>query len=187
MNHGFFLLAAAATLLRAQAIAIDTTRSLISIHVGKAGLLSKAGHEHWVNAPISSGTITETGELAVEFKVETAKMTVKPDVAIDAKTQAQIQKDMEEMTLDTKQYPEISFHSTRIEAAGPGQWMVQGELSLHGVTRPVKMIVARTGDGYAGDVMLRQTDFGIKPISMAGGAIKIKNEIDVAVQMYSAK
>lgn len=187
MKSGFLLLAAAATLLKAQAVPIDTARSAISVHVGKAGLLAKAAHEHWVNAPISSGSISETGELAIEFKVETAKMTVKPDVNIDAKSQAQIQKDMDEMTLDTKQYPEILFHSTRIEPAGAGQWRVQGELSLHGVTKPVNLTVARTGDGYAGDVMLRQTDFGIKPISMAGGAIKIKNEIDVAFQIYSAK
>jgi hypothetical protein len=39
--------------------AIDTQRSSLTIHVGKAGLLSAAGHEHWVNAPIASGTVDD--------------------------------------------------------------------------------------------------------------------------------
>ena len=34
-----------------QGKAIDAQRSSLTIHVGKAGLLSAAGHEHWVNAP----------------------------------------------------------------------------------------------------------------------------------------
>jgi hypothetical protein len=75
---------------RAQETPIDTARSTITIHAGKAGLLSSAGHDHWISAPISSGVIRDSG---VEFKVETAKMLVKPDPKVDAKTRATIQKD----------------------------------------------------------------------------------------------
>jgi len=35
--------------------AIDIERSSLTVHVGKAGLLSAAAHEHWVNAPIAGG------------------------------------------------------------------------------------------------------------------------------------
>jgi hypothetical protein len=35
-----------------KARAIDTQRSTITIHVGKAGLFSMAAHEHWVSAPL---------------------------------------------------------------------------------------------------------------------------------------
>jgi hypothetical protein len=45
--------------LLAQERPIDAQRSSITIHVGKAGLLSAAAHEHWVNAPIASGAIDE--------------------------------------------------------------------------------------------------------------------------------
>ena len=44
----------------AQDTAIDVQRSTITIHVGKAGLLSAAGHDHSISAPISSGTIRES-------------------------------------------------------------------------------------------------------------------------------
>ena len=184
MRLSLALLSAALPLLNAQDVPIDTARSTITIHVGKAGLLSAAGHEHWVNAPIASGTIRESGAPHVEFKVETAKMTVKPDPKIDAKTQATIQKDMEEMTLDTKAYPEISFRSSRVEASGADQWEVQGELSLHGVTKPVNVVVKRSGGAFICHTVLKQTDFGIKPISIGGGMVKIKNEIEIDFQIY---
>ncbi len=87
----------------AQDTPIDVQRSTISIHAGKAGLLSAAGHDHLISAPISSGTIREGAAPHVEFKVETAKMTVQSNPKVDAKSQAQIQKDMEEMTLEDEE------------------------------------------------------------------------------------
>src|SRR5271156_5078925 len=134
---------------------IDVERSTITIHVGKAGLLSAAGHEHWVNAPISSGTINESAP-RVAFTVETAKMRVKPDPKVDAKTEAQIQKDLEEMTLETQKYPEIRFQSTHIDKTGE-EWKVDGTLSLHGVSKPVQIGVKREGDAYTERTILKQT------------------------------
>src|SRR5579863_449159 len=83
---------------------IDTQRSTITIHVGKSGLLSAAAHDHTINAPISSGTVLESGAQHVEFRVETAKMMVRPDPKIDANDQATIQTHMQEMTLETKTF-----------------------------------------------------------------------------------
>ena len=112
---------AATGLLMAQEKAIDTQRSTITIHVGKSGLLSAAAHNHTINAPISSGTILESDTRHVEFRVETAKMTVKPDPRIDAKDQSTIQTHMEEMTLETKKFPEITFRSSRVQKLPDGQ------------------------------------------------------------------
>jgi polyisoprenoid-binding protein YceI len=170
--------------LAAQEVPIDTGRSTITIHAGKAGLLSAAGHDHWINAPLASGSINDSATPHVAFTVETAKMTVKPDPKIDSKTQATIQKDMEEMTLETAKYPEIAFRSSRVEKTGDGQWKVDGELSLHGVTKPVTVIVKRNGAAYTGHTLLKQTDYGIKPVSVGGGTIKVKNEIEIDFQIF---
>lgn len=171
--------------LWAQEVPIDVSRSTITIHVGKAGLFSVAGHEHWVNAPIASGSLDETNP-KVNFTVETARMTVKPDPKVDAKTQAQIQKDMEEMTLEPGKYPEITFHSSRIEKSADG-WKVEGSLTLHGVTKTVSVNVTRKGEAYAGHTVLKQTDFGIKPISVGGGAVKVKNEIEIDFEIFAKR
>jgi polyisoprenoid-binding protein YceI len=183
MELGAALLAVVAG-AAAEDAAIDVQRSTITIHVGKAGILSAAGHEHWVNAPISSGMLAESPAAHVEFTVETAKMTVKPDPNVDAKTQATIQKDLEEMTLETKKFPEITFRSTSVERLSDGQWKVTGNLALHGVTKPVSLTVKRTGDSYAAHTVLKQTDFGIKPITVGGGMVKVKNEIEIDFQIF---
>ena len=164
---------------------LDTQRSTITIHVGKSGLFSAAAHEHTINAPISSGTVRESTAPHIEFTVETAKMTVKPDPTIDAKDQATIQTHMEEMTLETKKFPEITFRSSRIERIAEGQWKVDGDLSLHGVTKPVSLTVKQTGDSWTTHTVLKQTDFGIKPISIGGGMIKVKNEVEIGFQIFA--
>ena len=186
VNSGVLLLATAAMACAADT-PIDTVRSTITIHVGKAGLLSAAGHEHWINAPISSGIIREAGAPRVEFTVDTAKMTVKADPKVDAKTQAEVQKDMEEMTLETKKFPAIAFHSSRIEKSAEGQWKVTGDLSLHGVTKPVTLVVKRNGGPYSAHTVIKQTDFGIQPVSVAGGMIKVKNEVELDFQIFPAQ
>ena len=168
-----------------RAKAIDTERSTITIHVGKSGLLSAAAHDHTINAPISSGAILESGAPHVEFRVETAKMTVKPDPKIDAKDQATIQTHMEELTLETKKFPEIAFRSSRVQKLADGQWKVDGDLSLHGVTKSVSLTVKQAGDSWTTHTVLKQTDFGITPISIGGGIIKVKNEVEIDFQIFA--
>jgi polyisoprenoid-binding protein YceI len=170
---------------RAQERAIDTQRSTITIHVGKSGLLLAAAHDHTINAPISSGTIRESTAPHIEFSIETGKMTVKPDARIDAEDQATIQTHMEEMTLETKKFPEITFRSSRIERIADGQWKADGDLSLHGVTKPVSLTVKQTGDSWTTHTVLKQTDFGIKPISIGGGMVKVKNEVEIDFQIFA--
>ena len=116
----------ASTPLVAQEKAIDTQRSTITIHVGKSGLLSAAAHNHTINAPISSGTILESGAPHIEFRVETSKMKVQPDPKIDASDQATIQTHMEEMTLETKKFPEIpsTLHTSKNWPTANGRSMV---------------------------------------------------------------
>jgi polyisoprenoid-binding protein YceI len=168
-------------------MAIDTQRSTITIHVGKTGLLSAAAHEHTIDAPISSGTIRQSAAPHIEFTVETAKMTVRPDPKLDAKSQAAVQTDMDEMTLETKKFPQITFRSSRIEKLADGQWKVDGDLSLHGVSKPVSLTVKQTGDSYTTHTVLKQTDFGIKPITVGGGMIKVKNEVEIDFQIFPRK
>ena len=174
----------AVTAALAQDRPIDTQRSRITIRVGKVGLFSAAAHNHVVNAPISSGTIKESAPQHVEFTVEAAKMTVEPDPKIDAKDQATIQKHMQEMTLESSKYPEIRFHSTRVEKVSSGNWNVDGELSLHGVTKPVSLRVKESAGGFLAHTVLKQTEFGIKPISIGGGIIKVKNEVEIDFQIF---
>jgi polyisoprenoid-binding protein YceI len=81
--------------------------------------------------------------------------------------------------LDAGRYPEIVFRSTAVEPIGQGSWKVRGDLTLHGQTRPVTVEVRQKDERYIGSSLLKQTDFGIKPIRIAGGTVRVKNEIRI--------
>src|SRR5260370_21275901 len=55
---------------------IETEQSTFTIHVGKSGLFSVAGHEHTVTAPIAEGVIDDGASAKVSFRVEAARLTV---------------------------------------------------------------------------------------------------------------
>jgi polyisoprenoid-binding protein YceI len=42
--------------------------------------------------------------------------------------------------LGGKDHPTITFTSTRVEALDPARWKVTGDLTIHGVTRPVVLL-----------------------------------------------
>jgi polyisoprenoid-binding protein YceI len=177
----------AAFALSAQDRPIDTGRSTITIHVGKSGLFPAAAHDHKIDAPIASGSMRESGAPHIEFTVDAAKMTVRPDPKVDAKTQATIQTDMQNMTLEVMKFPGIAFRSSRVEKIADGHWKVEGDLALHGVTKPVTLMVRQTGESYTTRTVIKQTDFGIKPISIGGGMIKVKNEVEIDFQIFAGR
>ena len=180
-----FVVLCAAPLVTAQERTIDLERSTITIHVGKAGLFSVAGHEHWVEAPVSSGIIDDSTPERVEFRVEASKMQVKPDPKTDAKTQTEIQKDMQEKVLESARYPQIVFWTSRVEKRAEAQWRVDGALTLHGITKEISLPVTRAGDAYTGHTTIRQTDYGIKPVTAAGGTVKVKNELEIDFRIFA--
>ena len=51
--------------------------------------------------------------------------------------------------LDTAKFPEMKFTSSSVEDAGNGTFRIRGELTLHGVTKPL-VLEARYNGGYAG-------------------------------------
>lgn len=54
-----------------------------------------------------------------------------------------------ESFLDAANHPEVRFDSTRIRLTGPQDAAVTGDLTLHGVTKPITLRVRYNG-GYAG-------------------------------------
>jgi polyisoprenoid-binding protein YceI len=81
--------------------------------------------------------------------------------------------------LDSEQYREIEFKSSAVEVLGATHWRVQGTLTLRDRTRPVTVDVEENAGHYTGHATLKQTDFGIKPVKVAGGTVKVKDEVGV--------
>lgn len=73
---------------------------------------------------------------------------------------------------NAKQFPEITFKSKKVKAKGKMAFDVTGDLTLHGVTKEVKVVFNRVGKAKGmkgetrsgGDVMIKikRSDFGMK-------------------------
>jgi YceI-like domain len=167
--------------------AIDTERSSLTVHVGRAGLLSGAAHEHWVDAPIAGGTIAANGSTpAVRFTVDAHRLSVRPQTGVAEKDRAEVQSNMQSKVLESHAYPDIVFRSTEVRRTGGLVWKVFGDLTLHGVTRPVSVDVTRQNDAYVGTVRIKQTEFGIQPIKIGGGVVRVKDELEISFRVYTA-
>jgi polyisoprenoid-binding protein YceI len=89
--------------------------------------------------------------------------------------------------LDSEQFPDISFHSTRVEKTGDEHWTVSGDLSLHGRVNPVIVNVALKDGHYLGSTTFKQREFGISPVSIAGGTVKVKDEVRIEFDIVFAQ
>ena len=169
--------------LAAQPRAIDPERSFFTIHVFKAGMFSAFGHEHEVRAPIPEGTVEEADAARVELRVDTRQLRVL-DPGRPEPERAEVQETMlGPKVLDSGRFPEIRFRSLAVKMKGPNAWQVSGELTLHGQTRPLVLEVTRKERRYRGTVTLKQTDYGITPIRVGGGTVKVKDDVRVEVEI----
>jgi len=64
--------------------------------------------------------------------------------------------------LEVEKYPKITFKSTRVEPAGLDHAWVHGDLTLHGVTRPVVLDVHWSGPAHFDDEGTLYTTFGFR-------------------------
>ena len=156
---------------------IDNSSRLL-VHAFKSGLFSGLADNHEIEAPIAEGTIDEP-EMRVKFVVDASRMKV-VDPKLSADKRQEIEDRMEgPEVLDSAHFPKITFESTKVERADHGALRVEGRLSLHGVTRPITVSVKTENGRYVGASRLSQREFGISPISIAGGTVKVKDELKI--------
>lgn len=173
-------------IVAAQPRPIDTSRSVVTIEVKKAGIFSAFAHDHQIAAPLAGGTVDIPGRM-VELRFKSMLLQVR-DRGISEKERADIQSTMlGAEVLDAQRYPEIVFRSTSVEPAGQGLWKVDGDLSVHGQTHPVSADVRDNSGHYTGSLLLRQSEFGITPIKIAGGTIRVKDEIRINFDIQLAR
>ena len=162
----------------AQVRSVDTAQSTLHVHASKAGLFSGFADKHDEEAPILEGTIDESAS-RINFVIAARQMKVlDPQLSPDKRQQVQ-ERMLGPEVLDSTHFPQIMFESTNVEKDGKGGLRVAGQLSLRGVTRPVTALVRRENGRYLGTCTLKQRDFGIKPISIAGGTVKVKDELKI--------
>ena len=96
---------------------------------------------------------------------------------------------------DAAQFPTMEYRSKRVEQTGPQSMRIYGDLTLHGVTKPVTLDATYNG-GYAGHPMdpharigfsahgtLKRSDFGISyGIPAPGTMMGVSDEVTVIIE-----
>jgi len=107
-----------------------------------------------------------------------------------------VQSTMEgEKVLDVRKYSEIDFTSTGVsdtkKAADGWELTLRGKLKLHGVEKPVSFpLHVHVGNGELrsqGEVSILQTDYGITPVKVGGGAVKVKDRLKITFNIVARK
>lgn len=189
--------AVASTAQAPQLFRIDPQASQVIISVDRAGLLSFAGHTHEVVAPAVAGEVRyDAGDPArssvrVEFDASALKVTGKGEPRGDVPEVQRVM--LSERVLDVRRYPTIAFASRSVSVVDRHDTAlvlaIAGDLTLHGVTRPLTIRVAGVAGPdeirARGSFFVKQTDFGIQPVTAGAGTVKVKDALQVTFALVA--
>lgn len=170
---------------------IVTSESSLWVYVEKAGLFSAFAHNHEIGVKSWSGSVTVppsgTSGAAARFDVDAGSLVVL-DKNVSEKDRAEIFNSMHKEVLESERHGKITFQSASISnlsQSGKDEYSftLNGDLMLRGVTKriavPLTATITATEIRAKGKYRLKQTDYGIKPYSAAGGTVKVRNEVTV--------
>lgn len=178
---------------------VDSAQSSATIHVGKAGAFSfVAGHTHEVKGPIESGSVDVDVEAPSRSRVSLVIAASDLKVSSEGEPRGDAPKVQETMdgeaVLDVAHHARITYESTSVtvqEHRGSRlDLVVAGQLTIRNVTQPVTVPVrVELADDRltaSGRFAVKQSAFGIKPISVAG-VVSVKDTIDIEFSVSAKK
>ena len=99
---------------------------------------------------------------------------------------------------DTAKFPEISFKSTKVAAAGKDKYNVTGNFTMHGVTKEITLPVTFTGiakdprggerAGFELATTLNRKDYGVNwNKALDNGSFMLSDDVAVTVSLETVK
>lgn len=166
---------------------IDASGSRFTVQAFATGLLSAFGHNPTIGIRDFEGQVQfvpETYEGALlRLTLRTNAMEVLDEMKIDDRKK--MEQLMNESVLDVEHFPTVEYKSKAITVEKQANDLLRanaaGELSFHGVMQPLSLDARIMNLGpilrISGQFSLRQSDYGIKPVSFAGGTLRLKDEL----------
>lgn len=176
---------------------IDCRSSRFTVRAFATGMLSAMGHNPTVGIRDFSGEVRfnpdklEAGPFRLAIKA--SSLAVQDDIS--EKDRREIERLMNEQVLETAKFPEILYEAPGISVTKLSDMLcsatMNGSLTLHGVTRgqPIAARITLLGSMLraSGDFTLKQSDYNIKPVSVAGGALKLKDELKFSFEIVARR
>jgi polyisoprenoid-binding protein YceI len=176
---------------------IDSRASRFTVQAFATGLLAKMGHNPTIGIRDFSGGMKFNPDKleasGFHLLIKTASMSVLDD--INDKDRREIERLMSQEVLETSKFPEVVYDASNITITKMADALysaaVSGNLTMHGVTNsqtiPVRVALFGSMLRASGDFSLEQTDYNIKLVSVAGGALKLKDELKFSFEIVARK
>jgi polyisoprenoid-binding protein YceI len=176
---------------------IDAKKSRFTVQAFAAGILSAMGHSPTIGIRAFSGDLDldpETIEASgLRLTIQALSLEVQDDIS--DKDCREMDRLMKGDVLEVARYPEIRYEASPRSVNKVDQTMytatLSGNLTFHGISRPqpVPVRISLLGEilRASGEFTLRQSDYQVKPISVAGGALKLKDELKFSFEVIARK
>jgi hypothetical protein len=167
----------------------DQTSALCQVFTYKEGVLSGLAHD--LRIAVTSFTLELEGKDhfisarfdAASLRVDCAMVEGKPRPdLLSSIERKEIEDHIIKDVLDVRTHKEITLLSTSVTKED-SSYSVDGLLSVRGVTRKISFQVRDEGNLYVAEVRLHMPDFGIKPFTIFFGAVKLKPDILIRVEI----
>jgi len=176
---------------------LDRKQSKLEIHVYREGFLKAFGHDHVISATELSGQMQlaqpNVAESSVTFVAATSSLVV-VDPGEAEKDRNEVQSTMlGDKVLDAARYPQIQFTSSGVRSVtqkeGVTELKIEGTLWLHGVEKrvmvPVQLRMIGGNLTADGELPLFQSNYGIAPIKVGGGAVRVKDKLKISFHIVA--
>ncbi len=177
---------------------LEAAQSKFTVQAFAAGLLAGFGHNPTISVSDFAGEAhfapDTFAEASLRLVINAKSLVVLDD--IKEKDKQEIERTMLDDVLETSMYPEIIFQSTSITTTriieGRYKAKIIGDLTMHGVTRKGLWIMSQftlkeDELNAKGDFTLKQTDYDIKLVKVAAGALKLKDELKFEFDLVGNK
>ncbi len=185
-----------AKVLGKEVLRVNRSQSLITIEVHRGGVLARLGHDHVIaSRDIQGYIIPEDGQAdlylplkrltvdEVQLRADAAQTTTPSPDAIEG-----TRRNMLDKVLEEERFPWAFIHIVRKDMTPS---LLHVSITLHGTTHtfdiPAQVDATTNGIIVTGKMSMNQSDFGIVPFTILGGALQVRNQLDLHFRIVADK
>ncbi len=177
---------------------VDSRESLVVIEVRRGGSLARLGHDHVVASHEVGGYVAPDegrADLYVQLeRLEVDEAALRAEAGFDTQpTESDIEGTRANMLVRVLEADRFPFALIRVSGvdASRREAAMSVAITLHGVTRALQAPARIDADAdlieVSGRLSFDQTDFGITPYSVLGGAIAVRNGVDLRFRIRARR
>ena len=170
-------------------VAVAVEGDELRVLVFRGGTAARLGHNHVLRAgdlrvdwPVAGPVLRfRLDALAIDPPALRARLGEAFASAVDDEARAGTRANLLR-ALEAAAHPEVVVRTLQLLGEGTRR-AVEAEITLHGVTRRQWFVAEVDGQRARGEVVIRQSDFGIQPFTVLGGLLAVQDALVVQFEL----